>query len=265
MSAILNYSLRPFEIIGQATLAIFTQIGNFVLFMLSSIQQTLTPHYYVNMWLQQLFRIGWLSLPVIGLTAIFTGAVLALQIYIGGSRFNAEQIVPSIVLIAILRELGPVLGGLMVAGRVSASIAAELGTMRVTEQIDALTTLSTNPIKYLVAPRLIAATLALPALVFVGDILAVMGGYLVSVSKLDFNGANYLKNTFDSFVFDDLFSGLIKAACFGFIIALTGCYQGYNSKGGAQGVGRATTNAVVLASVLILASNYILTNVFFSQ
>ena len=146
---------------------------------------------------RQLLRIGYFSLPVVGLTALFTGAALALQIYAGGARFNAETVVPSIVAIGIVRELGPVLGGLMVAGRVSSSIAAELGTMRVTEQIDALTTLSTDPMKYLVVPRVLAATLALPVLVAIGDVIGVMGGYLVGVGRLGFDPANYIRNTLD--------------------------------------------------------------------
>jgi phospholipid/cholesterol/gamma-HCH transport system permease protein len=161
------------------------------------------------------------------------------------------------------RELGPVLGGLMVAGRVSSAIAAELGTMSVTEQIDALTTLSTNPMKYLVVPRLLAATLSLPLLALIGDIIGIMGGFLVSVTRLGFSAPAYIDATRDFLTAGDVVSGLIKAAVFGFIIALMGCYQGYTSGRGAQGVGRATTNAVVTASILILASNYVLTEALF--
>jgi phospholipid/cholesterol/gamma-HCH transport system permease protein len=212
-----------------------------------------------------MMRIGYYSLPVVGLTAFFTGGVLALQIYIGGSRFNAEGIVASIVVLGITRELGPVLAGLMVAGRVSAAIAAELGTMRVTEQIDALTTLSTNPFKYLIAPRIVAAVVCMPILVAIADAIGVMGGFIVSVQSLDFNSAVYLKNTVDFLEPQDVTSGLIKAAVFGFIIALMGCFHGYHSEGGAQGVGRATTNAVVSASIMILASNYIMTSLFFTE
>ena len=224
-----------------------------------------TPPFYPGELFRQLLRIGYFSLPVVGLTALFTGAALALQIFSGGSRFNAESVVPSIVAIGMTRELGPVLGGLMVAGRVSASIAAELGTMRVTEQIDALTTLSTNPMKYLVAPRLLAATLALPVLAFIGDIIGIFGAFLVGIHRLGFNEATYIQTTWDFLEFEDVFSGLVKASVFGFIIALMGCYQGYNSGRGAQGVGRATTNAVVSASILILSANYVLTEVFFAS
>ena len=152
----------------------------------------------------------------------------------------------------------------MVAGRVSAAIAAEIGTMRVTEQIDALTTLSTNPYKYLVAPRVIAATLCMPLLALLADILGIFGGFVVGTQSFDFNAAIYVQRTFSFLQFDDVASGLIKAAVFGFIIAIMGCYNGYHSKGGAQGVGRATTNAVVSASILILAANYLMTALLFS-
>ncbi|MEM8790778.1 MAG: ABC transporter permease [Pseudomonadota bacterium] len=249
--------------IGAAVIGLCRATGQLVLFAGSGISHVFLPPYYPAELGRQLMRIGYFSLPVVGLTALFTGGALALQIFAGGARFNAEAVVPSIVAIGMVRELGPVLGGLMVAGRVSASIAAELGTMRVTEQIDALTTLSTNPMKYLVAPRLLAATIAMPILAFIGDIIGIMGGFLVGVLRLDFNPATYIRTTYNFLELGDVTSGLIKAAVFGFIIALMGCYQGYNSGRGAQGVGRATTNAVVTASILILASNYLLTEALF--
>ena len=198
------------------------------------------------------------------MTALFTGMVLALQSYTGFSRFSAEGAVATVVVLSVTRELAPVLAGLMVAGRIGASIAAETGTMRVTEQIDALTTLSTNPFKYLVAPRLIAGTLMLPLLVLVADVIGVFGGYLVGVYKLGFGPENYLQKTWEYLTFDDVSSGLWKAAAFGFIVALMGSYHGYNSQRGAQGVGAATTNAVVSASILILITNYFLTQFFFA-
>ena len=209
--------------------------------------------------------IGYYSLPVVGLTAVFSGMVLALQSYTGFARFAAgsENAVANVVVVSITRELGPVLAGLMVAGRIGGSMAAEIGTMRVTEQIDALTTLSTNPYKYLVVPRLLAGLLMLPILVLVADIIGVFGGYMVSVFKLGFNPTSYINNTYDFVTTTDIVSGLVKAAVFGFIIALMGCYSGYHSKGGAQGVGAATTNAVVSASILILTFNYVITELFF--
>ena len=250
--------------IGAAVMGLCASVGALALFTATAVSHVFRPPWYPAEIGRQLLRIGYFSLPVVGLTAFFTGAALALQIYTGGARFNAEAVVPSIVAIGMVRELGPVLGGLMVAGRVSASIAAELGTMRVTEQIDALTTLSTNPFKYLVAPRLIAATLAMPVLAFIGDVIGILGGWTVGTARLGFNPASYVRNTWDFLTVGDITSGLAKAAVFGFIIALMGCYHGYTSGRGAQGVGRATTNAVVSASILILAANYVLNEAFFA-
>jgi phospholipid/cholesterol/gamma-HCH transport system permease protein len=257
--------LNPFQPIGRAVLALLAEICRVALFLKDGLAQGLTPTFYVRQILEQMWRIGYNSLPVVGLTAFFTGGALALQIYLGSSRFNAESLVASIVALGITRELGPVLAGLMVAGRVGASIAAELGTMRVTEQIDALVTLSTNPFKYLVGPRLVAAVVTLPILVAIGDTIGIMGGYIVGTRSLGFNSYAYIKNTADFLHVDDVTSGLIKAAVFGFIIAVMGCYHGFHSKGGAQGVGRATTNAVVSSAILILAANFALTNLLFSE
>ncbi len=251
--------------IGRMTLAAFFQVGQLTLFIVSSVTAVIRPPIYWRLIGQQVLRIGYYSLPVVGLTAFFTGGVLALQIYIGSARYSAEAFVPQIVVLGITRELGPVIAGLMVAGRVAAAIAAEIGTMRVTEQIDALTTLSTDPIKYLVVPRLVASVLTLPLLVAIADSIGVFGGYIVATKSLDFNGYVYLKNTVDFVTNEDVRSGLIKAAVFGFIVALMGCYNGFNSKGGAQGVGAATTNAVVAASILILAANYVLTSLIFPR
>ena len=251
--------------LGRTFLNGLEAIGRVALFTLRAVLLALQPPYYPRLIGKQMVEIGYYSLPVVGMTAIFTGMVLALQTYTGFSRFNAETAIPNVVVISITRELGPVLAGLMVAGRIGAAMAAELGTMRVTEQIDALTTLSTNPFKYLIAPRLIAGLTMLPVLVAVADVIGVFGGYLVSVFKLGFNPGTYLKNTVDFVEFIDVFSGLVKAAVFGFIVALMGCYHGFQSRGGAQGVGKATTNAVVTASILILISNYIVTELFFSR
>jgi phospholipid/cholesterol/gamma-HCH transport system permease protein len=257
--------MNVFATIGRVFLAYMAQIGRLAVFTVDAVTACFRPPIYWSLIIQQIMRIGYFSLPVVGLTAFFTGGALALQIYIGAARYGAEAFVPVVVLVGITRELGPVIAGLMVAGRVAAAIAAELGTMRVTEQIDALTTLATNPIKYLVAPRLIAAVISMPILVAVADSVGVFGGYVASTQSLGFTGAIYLKNTIDNVTYHDVSSGLIKAAVFGFIIALMGCYNGFHSKGGAQGVGAATTNAVVSASILILAANYLLTNLLFTS
>src|SRR5690606_10109199 len=245
--------------IGRIFIGFIASVGRNDRFMAKSLRHCVAPPFYFRLIGKQMMDIGYYSLPVVGMTALFTGMVLALQIYIGSSRFNAESAVATIVVIGLTRELAPVLSGLMIAGRVGAAIAAEIGTMRVTEQIDALVTLSTNPFKYLVAPRLIAGVITLPILVLLADIIGVSGGYLVATEKLGFNAGNYLKNTFDFLELRDVVSGLIKAGVFGFIVTLMGCYHGFHSTGGAQGVGKATTNAVVSSFVLILISDYFLT------
>jgi len=251
--------------IGRTLLRFFEATGRLSLFALTALAHCVRPPFYPRLIGRQMIEIGYYSLPVVGLTAIFTGMVLALQSYTGFARFSAESAVPNVVVVSITRELGPVLAALMVAGRVGAAMAAEIGTMRVTEQIDALNTLSTNPMKYLVAPRLIAGLTMMPVLVFIADIIGVFGGYVVGVYKLGFNAANYLQRTYDFLEAEDVISGLVKASIFGFIITLMGCYHGYHSKGGAQGVGTATTYAVVSASILILSSDYILTELFFAK
>jgi phospholipid/cholesterol/gamma-HCH transport system permease protein len=256
--------MRALAAIGRQGLAILAGSGRAALFLGAAIAAFARPPFYLREVGQALLTIGYFSLPVVGLTAFFTGAALALQIYDGGARLNAETVVPSITAIGIVRELGPVLGGLMVAARVASSIAAEIGTMKVTEQIDALVTLSTDPMRYLVAPRLLAATLALPVLVAVGDAIGIFGGWFVGTTRLGFSSAVYLTTTAEFLEPWDVTSGLIKAAVFGLIIAASGCYFGMHAGRGAQGVGRATKSAVVAASILILAANFLLTEMFFS-
>ena len=257
--------LTILQTVGRAFLSALATIGRLALFTLLALLHCAKPPYYWRLLLRQMVDIGYYSLPVVGMTAIFTGMVLALQTSTGFARVGGEFAIPNVVVISITRELGPVLAGLMVAGRIGAAMAAEIGTMRVTEQIDALTTLSTNPLNYLVAPRLVAGIAMLPLLVVVGDIIGVFGGYLVSIYKLGFNPATYIHNTIDFVQTLDVVSGLVKASVFGFLVTLMGCYHGYNSRGGAQGVGAATTNAVVSASILILIFDYILTEIFFTK
>jgi phospholipid/cholesterol/gamma-HCH transport system permease protein len=255
--------MNIFALIGRAVLSLLAAIGRLAIFTGGALAAMVSPPVYGRLFLQQVMRIGYFSLPVVGLTAFFTGGVLALQIYLGGNRYGAESIVPQIVVLGITRELGPVIAGLMVAGRVAAAIAAEIGTMKVTEQIDALTTLATNPVKYLVVPRILAAVVTMPILTAVGDSIGVFGGYIVATQNLGFTSATYLKNTVDFATNSDISSGLIKAAVFGFIIALMGCYNGFHSRGGAQGVGAATTTAVVSSCILILAADFVLTAILF--
>ena len=256
--------MRALSAIGATLLAALAAIGRITLFTAQTLSHLFRPPFYPREFGIALLQIGYFSLPVVGLTAIFTGGALALQIYAGGARFSAEAVVPQIVAIGMVRELGPVLVGLMIAARVTSSIAAEIATMKVTEQIDALVTLSTHPMKYLTLPRVLAATLAVPVLVGLGDIIGIMGGYLVGTGRLGFNAAAYLTNTVDFLQTRDVVSSLAKGAVFGFIAALMGCYFGMNSSRGAMGVGRATKSSVVAAAVLILAANFIMTEAFFT-
>ena len=255
--------VKPFAAIGRAVIALLAGIGRIAAFTGRTVVRGVTPPYYPARFGEQLLHIGWFSLPVVGLTAIFTGAALAQQIYTAGSRFSAQSTVPAVVVIGMVRELGPVLVGLMVAGRVSSAMAAEIGTMRVTEQLDALTTLRTDPYRYLIAPRLFAALIALPAMVFVANAIGIFGGWLLATEKLGFNSASYLAFSRKYVSADDFRMALVKAAVFGFFIALMGCYHGYNTRGGAAGVGDATRSAVVSAFVLILASNFLITAMVF--
>lgn len=250
--------------IGASIINFLQIVGRLAGFIAKSVSGCFSPPFYPSQLARQLIDIGYYSLPVVGMTALFTGMVLALQSYTGFTRFNAESAIAGVVVLSITRELSPVLAGLMVAGRVGAAIAAEIGTMRVTEQIDALRTLSVNPYKYLIAPRVLAATLMLPVLVLIGDVIGVYGGYVVSIHSLGFSAGSYLTQTWNIITNMDVISGLWKAGVFGFIVSIMGCYHGFNSARGAQGVGAATTNAVVSSSILILIFNYLLTQIFFS-
>lgn len=254
--------MNPLQAVGRLSLEALRTLGAMALFTLRGVAALLSPPLFPSQAGRQLVAIGFFSLPVVGLTAAFTGAALALNIFTGGGRFNAEQIMPQIVALGITRELGPVLAALMLAGRVSATIAAEIGAMRSTEQIDAMRTLSTDPFRYLVAPRLAAAVVALPLLTIVADTIGIAGGWLVATRLLDFNPTVYARSTVQFIQGWDVGSGLIKAAVFGFIVALMGCYYGYTASGGARGVGRATTHAVVTAAILIFAADYGLTILF---
>lgn len=252
---------------GDAFLKLIWGIGALSIFAAKALWHIFVPPFYGRQFWRQVVEIGYYSLPVVGMTALFSGMVLALQTDTGVSRLSAggSKAVATVVVLSMTRELGPVLGGLMVAGRVGAAMAAEIGTMRVTEQIDALVTLATNPFKYLISPRILAAVIVLPLLVGIADVIGIMGGHIVAVYKLGFNPITYMHDTIEFLEFEDVFSGLVKAAVFGFFIALMGCYQGFHSKKGAQGVGEATTHAVVSASILILLANYFLTAMMFHE
>jgi len=238
--------------IGTSTLSYLDEAGTSLLLLIKVLRGLFKRPFPFRLTTQQMEEIGVRSLPVVIITAIFTGAVLALQTYSGFKRFGAEGLVGTVVALSMTRELGPVLASIMVAGRVGSSMAAELGTMRVTEQIDALITMATDPIHYLVVPRFVAAFFMLPFLVVFADLLGMIGGYFV-----------YINRTLQYLEFSDVSVGIIKAGVFGMIIALIGCQMGFYTEGGAEGVGRATTKAVVGASILILISNYFLTALLF--
>ncbi len=261
----MSAALAPLARIGSSTLGLLAAIGRVALFAGSAVSHIFRPPYYPREFLLALMNVGWFSLPVVGLTAIFTGGALALQIYAGGARFSAEAVVPQIVAIGIVRELGPVLVGLMIAARVTSSIAAEIATMKVTEQIDALVTLSTHPMKYLTAPRVLAGVLVVPLLVAVGNVIGIYGGFLVGTGTLGFAPGTYIRNTVDFLTMADVISSLAKGAAFGFIATVMGCYHGMNSGRGAQGVGHATKTSVEGAAILILAANFLLTTLFFTS
>lgn len=254
--------MNPLAAIGRGTISLFAEIGAMTIFALRGAFAWVSGPFYSRELLNAAVRIGFNSLPVVGLTAVFTGAALALNIYDGSLRFNAESFLPQILSVSIVRELGPGFAALMVAGRSSSGMAAELGAMRVSDQIDAMSTLAVDPYKYLVAPRILATTIMMPFIVLVADIIGILGGWIVAVFALEFEGATYIRNIDNFLTAEDVGTGLIKAGVFGFLISVMGCYYGYKSRGGAQGVGGATRSAVVASAVAILASNYVMTSLF---
>ena len=258
-----NAVVRFFERIGTTAQGLFEEVGRFFYILHSTLYWSFRRPFDGAQWLRQMVRVGVDSLPVVGLTAMFTGMVMALQTYRGFERFHAEGFVGSVVSLSLTRELAPVLTALMIAGRIGSSLAAELGTMRVTEQIDALYAMATEPLHYLVVPRVAATTLMLPPLVALADGLGIFGGYAVSVGLLGANPVIYWEKTFQFLDLNDVFSGLIKAAVFGLVLSVTGCTKGFFTTGGAEGVGRATTAAVVMSSLVILLSDFFLTKVLF--
>ena len=252
-----------FDFIGSLIINFIEESGRIIILFAKTIMWTFRPPLNSKNIVQQMEEVGINSIPVVLIMSLFTGMVLALQSYTGFRRFNAEAFVGTVVALSMVRELGPVLSGLMVSGRVGAAMAAELGTMQVTEQIDALQSMATNPIKFLVVPRFLAALFVMPVLVILSDIVGIMGGYIVSTILLGTNSTTYIKRTWDYLELDDIYAGLLKSCVFGIIIAIISCYQGFSTRGGAEGVGKATTRAVVLSSLIILISNYFITALMF--
>ncbi len=255
--------IKAIETIGLALIRFIEEFGLVMFLLLSTLAWMVRPPMRFRAIFRQMEFVGVNSLLVVILTGVFTGAVLSLQAYHGFRLFSAESLVGSTVALAMTRELGPVLTSLIVTGRAGSAMAAELGTMRVTEQIDALHTMAANPIKYLVVPRIISGVFMLPILTIIADFVGIVGGYIVGVGLLKINSGIYVAKMIEIVELGDIFNGLVKAACFGLILSLVGCYKGFYTTGGAQGVGRATTQAVVIASVSILISDYFLTAAMF--
>jgi phospholipid/cholesterol/gamma-HCH transport system permease protein len=249
--------------LGKQVLSGVEEMGKILLLFISVVGWMLRPPLKAATIFKQMEFVGVKSIFVVVLTGTFTGMVMALQAYHGFKLFSAEGMVGSTVALGMTRELGPVLTSLMVTARAGSAMAAELGTMRVTEQIDALSVMAANPIKHLIVPRVIAGVLMLPLLTAVSDYVGILGGYFVGVNLLHINAGIFIKNITKLVDLNDIFNGLIKAAVFGFLLSLISCYKGFNTRGGAEGVGRATTEAVVLSSVSILISDYFLTAVMF--
>ena len=223
----------------------------------------IAPPYEVGLWIRQMEQIGVRSLGVAGITTIFTGMVLALQTALSLPSLGVKYYIGSVVAKSLVRELGPVLTALIVGGRISSGMTAEIGTMKVTEQIDALRSMASDPVKKLVAPKLVATLVMLPALTVIGDGLGILGGLIVATGTLNLTPGLYLNDVFDSLTLGDIFSGVCKSFFFAYFIAIIGCYNGLSTTGGADGVGRATTNTVVLAAILVLVSDFFLTKFFY--
>lgn len=238
-------------------------IGGVSILFVQTLFWILVPPVKYKQILDQMNKIGVNSLPIVFLTSLFTGMVLSLQSAYQMQKISAQMYIASLVALSMTRELGPVLTALVVAGRVGASITAELGTMKVTEQIDALETLATNPVKYLVVPRFLALAIMLPILTIYADFIGMAGGYVIGVYKLGISSNMYLKMTYDPLKFKDIFTGLFKSFIFAMIIAIIGCFEGFRTEGGAEGVGRATTISVVTAFILIIAADCLFTALFY--
>jgi len=221
------------------------------------------PPYEAGLWIRQMEQIGVRSLGVAGITTVFTGMVLALQTALSLPTLGVKYYIGSVVAKSLVRELGPVLTALIVGGRIGSGMTAEIGTMKVTEQIDALRAMATDPVKKLVVPKLVATLVMLPALTVIGDALGILGGLVVATLTLHLTPGLYLNDVFDSLNLGDVGSGIAKAFFFAYFIAVVGCYNGLHTTGGADGVGRATTNTVVLAAILVLISDFFLTKLFY--
>lgn len=249
--------------IGRTAISLMYFLGGLGSMIWQSFYLTFVPPFKKERVLVQAKKSGLDSMPIVILVALFIGIIMALQTAYQLQRVGSEMYIASIVALSIVRELGPVVTALVVAGRVGAAIAAEIGSMQVTEQVDALESFATNPIKYLIVPRYLALSFTLPILTLFADVIGIFGGYLICVHKLGISSNMYLQVTYDALLCKDLFTGLFKAVFFGMIIAFVGCYEGFNVRGGAEGVGQATTRAVVSTFILIIIADCFFTALFY--
>lgn len=252
-----------FELLGDKFFKTFDYFGGVFKLLFKTLACLFIPPFKGERAIEQTKKIGVDSLLIVSIVALFTGIILALQTAYQMQKLSSEIYIANIVALSLVRELGPVLTALIVAGRSGAGITAEVGTMTVTEQIDALYTLANNPVKYLVIPRFLGLIIALPILTLYGDLLGILGGYFIGVYRLGIASHMYMTLTFDALAFKDLFTGLLKAVFFGMIIAIVGCFEGLNAKGGAEGVGKATTTSVVVSFVAIIAADCFFTFLFY--
>lgn len=252
---------RTIRRLGRAGLGILAEMGRMLLFILSAAAWQFRPPFRLRLIIKQLHFIGFKSSFVVVLTAGFTGMVLALQGYYTLRKFGSEALLGSAVALSMIRELGPVLAALMVTARAGSAMTAEIGIMRITEQIDALDTMAVNPLQYLVAPKVVASLIGVPLLVAIFDVVGIWGGHLVGVELLGVNSGSYWSSIESAVEWKDVYGGILKSISFGLIVSWVCCYKGYYTRMSAEGLGTATTEAVVLSSVLILVWDYFLTSV----
>jgi phospholipid/cholesterol/gamma-HCH transport system permease protein len=254
---------KAFNVVGEGIAEYVNEMGRMLLLLVDTIRWSFYPPLRLDLLYQQMERVGVRSVLVVTLTGAFTGMVLALQSFHATRSFGAETMVGVAVALSMTRELGPVLTSFMVTGRAGSAMAAEIGTMKVTEQVDALSAMAVNPIKYLIVPRVWASIFVVPMLTVIADFVGIIGGYFTGVIILRINAGAYVANMEKYVELNDIYHGIIKAAVFGLILSIVGCYKGYSTTGGAEGVGKATTQSVVLSAITILMANYLLTAAMF--
>ena len=253
---------NPIRQLGQRSLNLVQEAGGMMIFLLEGLSLAFAPPFRVRRVLQEIQNIGVRSTMIVMLTAAFTGMVMALQGYYTLRKYGSEGALGSVVALGLIREMGPVLTGIMVSARAGSAVTAEIGIMRITEQLDALDTMAVNPIQYVVMPKLLAGIITVPLLTAIFDVVGILGGYLVGVVLLGVSSGSYFSSMTQSVVMNDVNGGIVKSLVFGLTIILVACYNGYYTEHGAEGVSKATNRTVVLSAVLVLAWDYVLTSFF---